>query len=236
MTTLNDVSDNDHWPRRLHKYLSTLQRVGLTLQVCPGSSGGNPCGNLDGYLEGRFCSNYYWTMALGLLEMLSTASVEHVDGVNNLNEYGTLYPGRVVVGNNGSVELKTYDGGNSRLTAFNNTLSFYDPANPNGVSPSQLVMGTGNYTSGFMPAMVNFPGVGVHTHEQGTAAQSVHPADQEAVLFDPRWVSADCTMYLMLRTILKQLRCQPVVMLLSLLLPCYNYLYFIGNWLHQWLR
>ena len=90
--------------------------------------------------------------------------VKNQDGVNQLDEYAKLCPGRVEVGNkNGNAELKTFNGGNSRLTAFQNQREFFDINNQDGVTLSELVAccdtgdgGTGTGGSNFDPVAVNF--------------------------------------------------------------------------------
>ena len=150
-----------------------------------GGNGGNPCGDLDGYPknDSEETITKSWTWSIRDTEY--GVKVEHQAGVNNLNEYSALYPGRVVVGNtNGSGELKTFDGGNTRLSALGNQLSFYDVNNPDGVTLAELVAccdtggdtggggGSVSGTSTNSAILVNFPNAGVFTNEQGTRAQA----------------------------------------------------------------
>ena len=202
MTTLNDLTDvtiSDPKATQVLKY--TAQGWVNAADATSSGVEGNPCGAMDGYLKADVSETITepWTWSIEDTEF--GVKVEHQDGVNNLDEYSALYPGRVVVGNKyGSAELKTFDGGNSRLTAFNDQLEFYDINNPDGVTLSELVAccddgggTTPTPRSGFMPAMVNFPTVGVVEHEQGTAAQSVYTPTDEAngVPFNPRWDNKD---------------------------------------------
>ena len=157
-----------------------------------GSTGGNPCGSMDDFTQTDVAQTITepWTWSIEDAEF--GVKVEHQSGVNNLDEYSALYPGRVVVGNkNGSAELKTFDGGNTRLTALNDQLSFYDINNPDGVTLAELVaccdtdesVGGSSTNSAIL---VNFPNAGVYINEQGTRAQSAWTPTDTGTL-DPRW-------------------------------------------------
>ena len=160
--------------------------------------GGNPCGSMDDYTQTDVAQTITepWTWSIEDGEYIR---VEHQDGVNNLGEFTNVYPGRLLVGNkNGSVELKAYDGGNSRLTAFQDQLEFYDVNNPDGVTLSELVAccdtdgsggGSGGVTGTNSVTMVNFPAAGVYEHEQKPTAQSAWTPAQEGGddQFTDRW-------------------------------------------------
>jgi hypothetical protein len=197
MTTLNELTDvtiSNPKVGDVVKYTAQGWQNGA--DSTSGGAGGNPCGSLDDYLQNDLAATitepYTWQLEDG-----EYIRVEHQDGVNSLDEFTNVYPGRIVVGNkNGSVELKTYDGGNSRLTAFRDQLEFYDVNNPDGVTLSELVAccdtdGGGSSGSGGPNSvvMVNFPAAGVYEHEQGTTAQSAWTPAQEGGddPFTDRW-------------------------------------------------
>lgn len=158
--------------------------------------GGNPCGSMDDYTQTDVAQTITepWTWSIEDAEY--GVKVEHQAGVNNLDEYSALYPGRLTVGNkNGSAELKTLDGGNTRLSALGSQLSFYDVNNPDGVTLAELVAccdtdgsggGGGTVTGTNSAVMVNFPNAGVYINEQGTRAQSAWTPESTGT-FDPRW-------------------------------------------------
>ena len=165
-------------------------------------TGGNPCGSMDDFTQTDVAQTITepWTWSVEDTEY--GVKVEHQDGVNNLDEYSALYPGRVVVGNkNGSAELKTFDGGNTRLSALGDQLSFYDSNIPGGVTLAELVAccdtggdsgggGSVSGTSTNSAILVNFPNAGSFINEQGTRAQSAYVPDGGEV-FDPKWYNRD---------------------------------------------
>ena len=202
MTTLNDLTDvtiSDPKAAQVLKY--TAQGWVNATDATSSGAGGNPCGANDDNLKSDVSEIITEPWLWSIEDTEYGIKVEHQDGVNTLNEYAAVYPGRITAGNkNGSAELKTFDGGNSRLTAFQNQLEFYDINNPEGVTLSELVAccddgggDTPTPRSGFMPAMVNFPTAGVFTHEQSPTAQSVYtPIDEEnGVPYDTRWENKD---------------------------------------------
>ena len=170
-----------------------------------GGVGGNPCGNLDGYpqsdSEETITDTWTWEVSDGKCGVV----VKHQDGVNSLEEGSKLCPGRVEAYNkNGKIEMKTFDGGDSRINAFDNQLSFYDVNNPTGVSLAELVACCDNNIPGngggsttinvaSKPIMVNFPTAGVATQEVGSRALSAWTPTEENSneSFDPRWYSRD---------------------------------------------
>ena len=200
MANLNDLDDvtiSNPKVGDVVKYTAQGWRNGT--DATSGGNGGNPCGSMDDFTQVDVAHTITepWTWSIEDTEF--GIKVEHQDGVNSLDEYSALYPGRITVGNkNGSAELKTFDGGNSRLSAFNDQLSFVDINNPNGVTLSELVAccdtddsgggGGGGSTGGALNSaiLVNFPNAGVFTHEQGTRAQSAWIPDGGEV-FDPKW-------------------------------------------------
>ncbi len=186
MTTLNELTDvtiSDPKAAQVLKY--TAEGWVNAADATGGAAGGNPCGDNDGNLKSDVAETITepWTWSI---EDGEYVRVEHQDGVNNLGEFTNIYPGRLLVGNkNGTVELKAYDGGNSRLTAFQDQLEFHDVNNPDGVTLSELVAccdsggGSGGVTGTNSVTMVNFPAAGVYQHEQGTTAQSAWTPAQE---------------------------------------------------------
>ena len=197
MANLNDLDDvtiSNPKVGDVVKY--TAQGWANGADATGGGTGGNPCGSMDDFtqtdVKQTITEPWTWSIEDG-----EYVRVEHQDGVNNLNEFTNIYPGRLLVGNkNGSVELKAYDGGNSRLTAFQDQLEFYDVNNPDGVTLSELVAccdgdgsGGGSVTGTNSVAMVNFPAAGVYQHEQGTTAQSAWTPAQEGGddPFSDRW-------------------------------------------------
>ncbi len=198
MTTLNELTDvtiSDPKAAQVLKY--TAEGWVNAADATGGAAGGNPCGDNDGSLKSDVAETITepWTWSI---EDGEYVRFEHQDGVNNLDEFTNVYPGRLLVGNkNGSVELKAYDGGNSRLTAFQDQLEFYDVNNPEGVTLSELVAccdgeGGGGGSGGVSTntaVMVNFPAAGVYTHEQNQFAQSAWTPAQEGGddPFTDRW-------------------------------------------------
>lgn len=202
MTTLNDLTDvtiSDPKSAQVLKY--TAEGWVNATDATGGAAGGNPCGANDDNVKSDVAEIITEPWLWSIEDTEYGIKVEHQDGVNDLDEFSALYPGRLEVGNkNGGGEFKTFDGGDTRLSAFNNQLSFYDINNPTGVTLAELVAccdddggETPTPRSGFMPAMVNFPTAGTFTHEQSTAAQSVYTPEDEAngVPFDPRWENKD---------------------------------------------
>ena len=197
MANLNDLDDvtiSNPKVGDVVKY--TAQGWANGADATGGGTGGNPCGSMDDFtqtdVKQTITEPWTWSIEDG-----EYVRVEHQAGVNNLNEFTNVYPGRLLLGNkNGSVELKAYDGGNSRLTAFQDQLEFYDVNNPDGVTLSELVAccdgtgsGGGSVTGTNSVAMVNFPAAGVYEHEQGTTAQSAWTPVQEGGNdpFSDRW-------------------------------------------------
>ena len=143
----------------------------------------NACGDLDDYTrrDRQETITEPWTWKT---DDKCGVIVKNQDGVNQLDEYARVCPGRVEVGNkNGRGEFKTFNLGNTRLTAFDNQLEFFDVNNPNGVTLSELVAccdtddGGGSGGGGFDPIAMNFPGndsyPAVHTRQHtGTAINS----------------------------------------------------------------
>ena len=157
--------------------------------------GGNPCGNLDDYTHkdkpATITEPWTWSIEDG-----ESVRVEHQDGVNQLDEYTDIYPGRIVVGNkNGRGELKTFDGGNTRLSAFSDQLSFYDVNNPDGVTLSELVAccdgGSGGSSTGGAGTnaaqMINFPNGGVFSYEAGRQIKTAWDPSISSNPFDSVW-------------------------------------------------
>ena len=121
--------------------------------------------------------------------------VEHEDGVNSLDEYSKLCPGRVEVGNkNGRAFLKTLDGGNTRLDAFEDQLIFRDVNNQDGVTLAELVACCDTDSNGsgsvYDPIAVNFPSAGVFTYQHSGRAKSAY-WDELTDPFDPNWNDRD---------------------------------------------
>jgi hypothetical protein len=202
MTTLNELTDvtiSDPKAAQVLKY--TAEGWVNATDAASSGAGGNPCGANDDNVKSDVAETITepWNWSIGDAEY--GVKVDHQDGVNSLDEYSALYPGRLTIGNKyGGGEFKTFDGGNTRLSAFENQLSFYDINNPEGVTLAELVAccddgggDTPTPRSGFMPAMVNFPTAGVFTHEQSPTAQSVYTPIDEAngVAYDARWVNRD---------------------------------------------
>ena len=135
---LEDVTIGNPKAGDVVKYTATGWVNGADATGTP--PGGNACGSLDGNFRPDKSTTITepWTWEVG--DAKCGVIVEHSDGVNNLDEFSRLCPGRVEVGNkNGRGELKTFDGGNTRLSAFDSQLSFYDMNNPSGVTLSELV-------------------------------------------------------------------------------------------------
>ena len=199
MANLNDLDDvtiSNPKVGDVVKY--TAQGWANGADATGGGTGGNPCGSMDDFTQTDVAQTITepWTWSIEDGEY--GVKVEHQAGVNNLDEYSALYPGRVVVGNtNGSGELKTFDGGNTRLSALGNQLSFYDINNPDGVTLAELVAccdtdGSGGGSVGGSSTnssiLVNFPSAGVYINEQGTRAQSAWTPTSEGT-YDPRWTN-----------------------------------------------
>ena len=92
------------------------------------------------------------------------------------------------------LNLRRFNGGNSRLTAFQNQLEFFDINNQDGVTLSELVAccdtgdgGTGTGGSNFDPVAVNFPSANVFTYQHSGRATTVDPDGNG----DPNWTSTD---------------------------------------------
>ena len=193
LNDLEDVSISNPKVGDVVKYTATGWVNGA--DAVSGGTGGNPCGDLDGYphKDKKETITEPWTW-----EVNDTCGVivENQDGVNNLDEYARVCPGRVEIGNvNGRAELKTFDGGSTRLSAFENQLSFYDTNNQEGVTLSELVAccdggssgGGGTSASAFDPVAVNFPNAGVFTYQHSGRATTVDPDGTG----DPDWTSTD---------------------------------------------
>ena len=201
MANLNDLDDvtiSNPKVGDVVKY--TAQGWANGADATGGGTGGNPCGSMDDFtqtdVKQTITEPWTWSIEDGEYGV----KVEHQAGVNNLNEYSALYPGRVVVGNkNGSAELKTFDGGNTRLSALGDQLSFYDINNPEGVTLAELVAccdtdgsGGGGRSGTNSAIMVNFPSAGVYTNEQGPRANSAYTPQDAAngIPLEPNWTNA----------------------------------------------
>ena len=100
MAKLNDLEDvtiSNPKVGDVVKYSATGWVNGADATGTP--TGGNPCGNLDGFPENDSEETITepWTWEVG--DAKCGVIVEHSDGVNNLDEYSKLCPGRVEVGN-----------------------------------------------------------------------------------------------------------------------------------------
>lgn len=198
MAKLNDLEDvtiSNPKAGDVVKYTATGWVNGADATGTP--PGGNACGNLDGFPENdsKETITETWTWEVGDGEC--GVVVEHEDGVNSLDEYSKMCPGQIVVGNvNGRAQLKTFDGGNSRLTAFDNQLSFYDINNQDGVTLSELVAccdGGSGGTSGSGGAgtnavqMVNFPNAGVFSYEAGRQTKTAWDPSISSEPYNSQW-------------------------------------------------
>ena len=135
---LEDVTISNPKAGDVVKYTATGWVNGADATGTP--PGGNPCGNMDGYTrddrQETITEMWKWEVDT---DGDCGIRVENEDGVNNLDEYAELCPGRVVVGNNlGRGELKARDLGRTRLSS-SEILFFQDKENPSGVTLSELV-------------------------------------------------------------------------------------------------
>ena len=189
---LEDVTIRNPKAGDVVKYTATGWVNGADATGTP--PGGNPCGTNNFSPDKSATITEPWTWEVG--DAKCGVIVEHSDGVNNLDEFSRLCPGRVEVGNkNGRGELKTFDGGNTRLSAFDSQLSFYDMNNPSGVTLSELVAccdtdagGGGTSSSGGAGTnavqMVNFPNAGTFSYEAGRQTKTaIDPSETP----DPDW-------------------------------------------------
>ena len=120
-------------------------------------------------------------------------TVETAPGVDGLEQYAQVCPSRLVTGNKfGRMQMKTFDGGNSRITAFENQLEFADAQNES-VTLSELVdccnSGSGqNRSNATDPILVNWStmngGVSqTFTYETSGRAQTADTSPDR----DPLW-------------------------------------------------
>ena len=158
---LEDVTISNPKAGDVVKYTATGWVNGADATGTP--PGGNPCGTMDGYTrddrEETITEMWKWEVDT---DGNCGIRVENEDGVNNLDEYAEVCPGRVVVGNNlGRGELKARDLGKVRLSA-SEILFFQDRENPSGVTLSELVAccDTGGGEGG-VTKIIAGPGIGV---------------------------------------------------------------------------
>jgi len=141
MANLNDLDDvtiSNPKVGEVVKYTATGWQNAADTTGSP--VGGNPCGNMDGYTrdDRNETITEMWEWKIDS-DGNCGIRVENEAGVNNLDEYAEVCPGRVVVGNNlGRGELKARDLGKTRLSA-SDILFFQDRENPSGVTLSELV-------------------------------------------------------------------------------------------------
>lgn len=164
----------------------------------------NACGDLDDYTrrDRQETITEPWTWEVD--ENECGVTVEHQDGVNQLEQYSKVCPEHLITGNtSGRVELKVLDTGKSRLQAFENQLEFVDINNPGGVSLAELVAccdggsGGGGSSSGGAglnaAQMINFPNAGTFSFQAGVQTKTYWDASEESTLgpYNGQWNSTE---------------------------------------------
>jgi len=165
----------------------------------------NACGDLDDYTrrDRQETITEPWTWEVD--ENECGVTVEHQDGVNQLEQYSKVCPEHLITGNtSGRVELKVLDTGKSRLQAFENQLEFVDINNPGGVSLAELVAccdggsgGGGGSSSGGAglnaAQMINFPNAGTFSFQAGVQTKTYWDESEKDVLgeYSPQWNSTE---------------------------------------------
>lgn len=198
MAKLNDLDDVTISNPRVGDVVKYTATGWANASEMHSPAGGNACGTSDNYTEDNKAETITepWTW-----EVSNNQCGVIVKGDEN-DEFGELCPSRVEVGNkNGRAQLKVFDGGNSRLTAFNDQLEFYDVNVPNGITLGELAGccsgggGSGGGVSGSGGAgtnavqVVNFPGAGVFQYDCGNKTKQAWNPDDGALPSD--WYDTD---------------------------------------------
>ena len=164
----------------------------------------NACGDLNDYTrrdrEERITKEWTWEVEEGdcgvIVERANDPDVE---------QFARVCPSSVVTGNNkGILQMKTFDGGNSRLSAFGDELEFADINKPEGIKLKELIAccgqngssGSGGPGAGTNAVqMINFPNAGTFEYEAGVQTKTYWDASEQDVLGDYNEKWNDTSLY-----------------------------------------
>jgi len=157
----------------------------------------NACGDLNDYTrrdrEETITKEWTWEVEEGDCGVI----VERANDPN-VEQFARVCPSSVTTGNNkGILQMKTFDGGNSRLSAFGDELEFADINKPEGIKLKELIAccGQDGSTGGGPGAgtnavqMINFPGAGTFEYEAGVQTKTYWDASEQDILggYSEQW-------------------------------------------------